>query len=403
MKILIVTQYFWPENFRVNDLVDGLISNNNEVTILTGKPNYPSGEVFKEFVNEPNLFNNYKSSKIIRVPIIARGKSRFTLALNYFSFAISGVIIGAWKLRKYDFDTIFVYEPSPVTVGIPAIWLKKLKRAPVIFWTLDLWPESLTSFDIVKSKSVLYIVGKLVSFIYNHCDLILAQSKSFIAPIRKYCNNDVNVEYFPSWSEKLPISNEKAPEIKHNDNFFNILFTGNIGKAQDFPAILEAAEYLKSEKIRWLIVGEGRLSSWLKGEVIKRELQSNVLILGEFPIERMTSFYNHSQALLVSLKRDSALSLVIPGKMQSYLVSGLPILGMVQGEAKQVIENSGCGYTCESGNGFDLAAIAKKMMLSSDKDRLLMGELGKKYAFKEFDRKTLLDKLEKWMNQYSKK
>lgn len=403
MKILIVTQYFWPENFRINDLVDGLVAKNNQVTILTGKPNYPSGKTFKEFVDKPDLFSIYKSSEVIRVPIIPRGNNKLTLALNYLSFAILGILIGTWKLRKYNFDAIFVYEPSPITVGLPAIWLKTIKKAPVIFWTLDLWPESLTSFNMVKSKSLIFIVGKLVSFIYNRCDLILAQSKSFISPIRKYCKDSINIKYFPSWSEQLPSSNKKAPEVEYDSKVFNILFTGNIGIAQDFPAIIEAADYLKREKVRWLIVGEGRKSVWLKNEVKKRNLESNILLLGAFPIERMTSFYNHSQALLVSLKSDYALSLVIPGKMQSYLMSGLPLLGMVQGEAKQVIESSGCGFTSESGNGQALASIVKKMMKSSEEDRLLMGELGRQYAHKEFNRKTLIDKLESWMNQYSEK
>ena len=401
MKILIVTQYFWPENFRINDLVEGLASFGHEVTILTGVPNYPKGKVFPEFLSEPNLFNEFRSSKIIRVPIIPRGKSTFTLALNYVSYVISSIIIGSWKLRGHKFDIIFVYEPSPVTVGLSAIWLKKLKKAPVIFWALDLWPESLSAVGIVKSKTILSFIGKIVGFIYNRCDLILAQSYSFINQINKYCKDDVRIEYFPSWSEELQSSNEIASEVEFNSNTFNILFTGNIGEAQDFPAIIDAVECLRNENVRWLIVGGGRMNDWLKDEIINRGLESQIILPGEFPVERMASFYNHSQALLVSLKHDHYLSLVIPAKVQSYLMSGLPILGMVQGEAEQVIKNSGCGYTCEPGNGIALAGIVKKMILTSDADRISMGTKGRNYAIQEFDRKMLLMKLESWMFEYA--
>jgi glycosyltransferase involved in cell wall biosynthesis len=401
MKILIVTQYFWPENFRINDLVEGFASYGHEVTILTGIPNYPRGKVFPEFLSEPNLFNEFGSSRVIRVPIIPRGKNKLTLALNYLSYVISSIIIGSWKLKGDEFDVIFVYEPSPITVGLPAIWLKKLKKAPVIFWTLDLWPEALSSFGIVKSKSILSFVGKIVGFIYNRCDLILAQSYSFIDPISKYCKDNVSIEYFPSWSEELLTSNEMASEVEFKSNTFNILFTGNIGEAQDFPAIIDAAECLRNENVRWLIAGDGRMSDWLNDEIIDRGLESKIILLGEFPIERMTSFYNHSQALLLPLKRDYFLSLVIPGKVQSYLMSGLPILGMVQGEAEQIIKKSGCGYTCESGDGIALAAIVKKMILTSDADRVSMGAMGRNYAIQEFDRKMLFKKLESWMFEYA--
>jgi len=397
MKILIVTQYFWPENFRINDLVEQLSLYGHEVTILTGLPTYPKGKVFPEFLKEPNLFNEFKSCRVVRVPIIPRGKNKFKLALNYLSYVFSSIVIGSWKLRKNQFDVIFVYEPSPVTVGLSAIWFKTLKRAPVIFWTLDLWPESLSSVGVLNSKILLLFVGKIVKFIYNRCDLILAQSQSFISLISQYCKEDIRIEYFPSWAEELPFSNELAPEVEFKNNTFNILFTGNIGEAQDFPAVIDAVECLRHENIRWLIVGDGHIVDWLKSEISNRGLESHILLLGEFPIERMTSFYNCSQALIVSLKHDHYLSLVIPAKVQSYLMSGLPILGMVQGEAEMIIKNSGCGYTCNSGDGIALASIVKKMLSTSDANRNSMGAMGIDYANQEFDRNTLLKKLESWM------
>jgi colanic acid biosynthesis glycosyl transferase WcaI len=397
MKILIVTQYFWPENFRINDLVEEFSNYGHEITVLTGLPNYPRGEIFPEYLKNPLQFKQFKSAKVVRVPILPRGKSSFSLFLNYISYVFSSIVIGSLRLKKTNFDVIFVYEPSPITVGLTAVWFRKIKKSPIIFWALDLWPESLSAVGIVKSKTILSLVGKIVKFIYNRCDLILAQSNSFIKPIEKYCKDNTRIAYFPSWSESHLNTEELAKEVKYEKNSFNVLFTGNIGEAQDFPTIIDAAEKLKDENIRWLIVGDGRMKEWLNDEIMKRSLEKKVILFGEFPIERMTSFYNHSQALLVSLKKDYFLSLVIPGKVQSYLMSGLPILGMVNGEAKDVIDKSGSGYTCEPGNSTDLAIIVKKMSIASESHRCIMGAKGIDYANKEFDRNTLLRKLEHWM------
>lgn len=145
MRLLVVSQYFWPENFRINDLVLELQKKGHEITVLTGKPNYPSGNVFPAYQQHPNNFKYYNKAKIIRVPMFARGKSAMRLFLNYLSFAVSASFWGTWKLRGRSFDAIFVYEPSPVTVGLPAVTLGRLKHTPVVFWALDLWPETLSA------------------------------------------------------------------------------------------------------------------------------------------------------------------------------------------------------------------------------------------------------------------
>lgn len=401
MKVLIVSQYFWPENFRINDLVEELVRYGHEIQVLTGYPNYPQGDVFPDFIQHPELYNKYRGADIVRVPIFSRGKGKIKLTINYLSFVLSAMTFGVYKLKKENFDIIFVFEPSPVTVCLPAILLKKIKKAPVIMWTLDLWPESLYAVGVIKSKLILSLIGKLVRFIYKHCDLILAQSHSFVEQISKYCLDSSKVKYFPSWAENIPSTVEIAPEIEYKKNIFNVLFTGNIGEAQDFPAILDAAEYLKHEEVRLLIVGSGRLKEWVSKEIKKRKLQSIVLLVGQFPIDRMPSFYNHAQALLVSLKSDDCLSLVIPGKVQSYLTSGLPIIGMVDGESELIINDSGSGYTCSAGDGFGLSIIIKKMQLTSEFQREKMGINAKKYAKKEFDRSVLLRRLEVWMIEHT--
>lgn len=396
MKILVVSQYFWPENFRINDLVKEWVTRGHEVTVLTGKPNYPDGQVFPEFASAPERFSDYEGARVHRVPMLARSQGAVRLMLNYLSFVIGGCLWGPWLLRGVRADVIFVFEPSPITVGIPAILLGRLKRAPVVLWVLDLWPETLAAVGAVRSPVVLRMVGHLVSFIYNRCALVLGQSRSFIDSIGHYCQDRSKVRYFPSWAESLFLQADgaRAPEVPLAPGTFSILFAGNIGEAQDFPAILDAAELLRhNERVRWLIVGDGRRFEWVKGEIARRQLHERVLLLGRFPVERMPSFYAHADALIASLKADPTFSMTIPGKVQSYLLAGKPILGMLDGEGASAIEAAGAGLVCPAGDAQGLVSAIERMAGMSPDERLAMGARGRQYAEREFDRGRLMDRL----------
>ena len=398
MKILIVTQYFWPENFRVNDLCVELQERGHNVTVLTGKPNYPDGKIFSDFKNSPQKYSNYKGIDVVRVPLVARGKGKIKLVANYFSFAFLASVLGPIKLTGRKFDVIFVYEPSPVTVGLPAISLKYIKKAPVVFWALDLWPETLEAIGVVKSKRILKYIGLLVSFIYNRCDLLLAQSRSFIGCMQQYCKEINKIHYFPSWAEdtfsNTEISNAKEVPAA-NPEMFNVMFAGNMGDAQDFPAILNAAETLRNHKnIRWLIVGDGRVSNWVRQECKRRGLEDNILLLGSYPVGKMPSFYACADALLVSLKNEEVFNMTIPGKVQSYLASAKPIIGMLNGEGANVILESGAGYVGSAGDATALVENVLKMEKLSIQQRQTLGQSGHDYYKKEFDKIKLIDKLE---------
>ncbi len=188
-----------------------------------------------------------------------------------------------------------------------------------------------------------------------------------------------------------------APEVVSQEGSFNILFAGNIGEAQDFPALLDAAEILKhNPAIRWLVVGDGRMTDWLGDEIARRGLGHCFFLLGRFPVERMPSFYAHAGALLVSLKRDPAFSLTIPGKVQSYLMAGLPLLGMLDGEGANVIRKADAGLVCSAGDAAGLARSVLKFVAMSKGERMRLGSNGREYAKKEFNRELLMDKLEGW-------
>jgi glycosyltransferase involved in cell wall biosynthesis len=399
VRVLIVSQYFWPENFRINDLTRELMQRGYSVTVLTGIPNYPAGKVFKEFTQDPKAFAHYAGARVCRVPMFVRGSGSLRLLLNYLSFVVGACVFGAWRLRGQGFDVIFVFEPSPVTVGLPAVFLGWLKRTPVVFWVQDLWPETLTAVGAVRSPKVLAAIGALVRFIYNRCALVLGQSHGFLDNIAQYCSDPKKIRYFPNWAEEVFLSTDivSAPEVPAQAGTFNILFAGNLGEAQDFPAVLDAAESLKNNAaIRWLIVGDGRMTDQVRNEVARRGLAHCFLLLGRFPLERMPSFYVHADAALVSLKRAPVFALTIPGKVQSYLMAGIPLVGMLDGEGARVICEANAGLVCPAGDSSGLAQAVLKLSAMSKKERDRLGENGRVYAQKEFSREGLMGRLGEW-------
>ncbi|MBX8538170.1 glycosyltransferase family 4 protein [Pseudomonas cichorii] len=404
LKVLVVTQYFWPENMRINDLVRDLSAKGHEVTVLTGLPNYPEGKVFESYREKPEGFSQYCGAEVIRVPLVPRGKRSLTLVLNYLSFFISASTLGAFKLRGRKFDTIFVYAVSPVMAAIPALVIGWLKRAPVFVWVLDLWPETLRAVGVLKQPLLLGWVGKVVSWIYNRTDYLLLQSHGFLDNVRRYCTRpitDDRLVYFPSWAED-DFSSSSPPMcdlIKPDPNVFTVVFAGNLGEAQDFPAVLDAAESLRaSNAVRWVIVGDGRMSEWIAEQIATRQLD-NVHLLGRHPLEAMPGLFAQADALLVSLKTNDVFEKTIPGKVQAYLASGRPILGMINGEAARVINESGAGFACDSGDAQGLAAITRALADAGQTQRESMGRAGRNYYEQHYAKGNLLMRLETLFRQ----
>jgi colanic acid biosynthesis glycosyl transferase WcaI len=401
VRLLIVTQYFWPENFRVNDFALTMRDRGHDVTVLTGKPNYPDGYILPDFRKKPDHFSSLQGIPIHRVPLIPRGGRSWQLVLNYLSFAVAACLLGPWKLRGAAFDAIFVFQTSPITAALPALVLRRLKRAPVLMWILDLWPETLQAIGVVKSPRLLAWVGALVRFIYKRCDALLIQSQAFADNVRRRVGREDKLHYFPGWAEGVFAGPEPEPaaELQPFSSDFRIVFAGNLGDAQDLPSIIAAADILRSEKVKWLIVGEGRGAAAARAQVAERGLGEKVQFLGRFPLERMPSFFAGADALLVSLKDEPIFAMTIPGKVQSYLVSGKPILAMLNGEGARVVEESGAGLASPSGDARALADNVRRLMMLDLRERREMGRKGLAYSAREFDREKLLDQLETWMSE----
>lgn len=406
LKILVVTQYFWPENMRINNMVDGFITKGHEVTVLTGVPNYPEGQVFSNYRENPEQFSSYGGARIIRVPMLARGRRSITLILNYFSFFASASVVGAYKLRREEFDSVFVYAVSPIMSAIPALVIGWLKKAPVFIWVLDLWPETLGAVGVVKSKTLLSLVGRLVSWIYNRADYLLLQSQAFDESVKKYCTRSISKDrlvYFPSWAEDDFSGKDGSSSdlLERDDSLFTIVFAGNLGEAQDFPAILDAVQAIRHElPVRWVIVGDGRVSEWLGKRVTELGL-TNVLLLGRHPLEKMPALFSAADALLVSLKTNEVFEKTIPGKVQAYLASGKPVIAMIDGEAARVVTESGAGMACGSGDAHGLAQIVRSMSQLAPEERQQMGKAGRQFYLEHFSKVKLFDRLEELFRQGS--
>lgn len=397
MRILIVSQYFWPENFRVNDLACGLVERGHEVTVLTGVPNYPEGKLFPGY-SFTIRHENYKGVRVVRVPLVTRGNgSRLRLIANYLSFVLTACFFGPFLCRG-KFNLIFVCQLSPVTVGLPALFLKKIKRIPIIFWILDLWPESLSATGAISSPRTLKVVDEMVRFIYRGCDKILVSSQGFIARIvDKIDRPPAAIEYFPNWQEpeytNLTAASEYLPEG------FRVLFAGNVGAAQDFETILSAAEKLKQVRdIQWVVLGDGRRFDWVKKQVELRNLSTSFHLKGRYPAEMMPSFFSQADVMLVTLKRDPVFELTVPGKIQSYMACGRPIVAALDGEGGRLIAESGTGLSVPSEDADALAAAILAMYQTPKAEREAMGMRGKVYCKENFAREMLLDRLDGWMS-----
>ncbi len=399
MKILVVTQFFEPENFRINDLIAELSNRDNDVTVLTGLPNYPGGSIHEGF-SYRSVGKSFKNNiKIIRVPIVPRfSSSKIQLAINYLSFAISGSLMGIIYCRE-KYDVIFTYAPSPLTVALPSIFLNFFKKIPHLIWIQDLWPEVFMAVQAPKTRIFYTAVKNMMKYIYKKSSLILIQSKEFKIPIIDLGVDENKIVYFPNWAEKFftpidkKIAQAKIPSLIE-DSSFKIMFAGNIGAAQNFETIVEAAIKLKSENISWIILGDGRRKKWLDQQIRLNSLENSIITLGSKPVTDMPFYYSLADAMLVSLQPHPVFSAWIPGKVQSYLACGKPVIALLSGAGANVIKESKSGETIESGHPDELSEKVLKLSKMSESELSIMGENALKYNDEVFNRDKLITKLE---------
>ncbi len=396
MKILFISQYFYPETFKGNDIVFDFVKRGHEVTVLTGKPNYPEGEFYKGY----GFFKKNKEVihgvRIIRTPIYPRKNGKgINLVLNYISFVFFSYFACLFRI-KGKYDLIFVQQLSPVTMALPGVWLKKKFNIPLYLWVLDLWPESVLATSNFKNHTIIRFIENIVKKIYNQSDVILISSKYFESSIKeKLINKNKEIVYLPNWAEDVFTNktSKSALSIPKLPVGFNIMFAGNVGESQDFETIMKAAELTWSHGINWIIVGEGRKLDWIKEQIQLRQL-SSVYLLGRYSVETMPGLFNKADVMLVSLKDEPVFSLTVPAKIQAYMASSKIILGSLNGEGNVIINESECGYAVNAGNPELLSEKAVLLKNLSANKIIEMQMKSKLYYDNNFSKKTLFDSLE---------
>jgi len=395
VKILVSSQHFWPENFRINDLVQALIERGLKVDVLTGKPNYPEGRYFPGYRGWGCQREQWSGATIFRVPLAARGSGRaLRLVINYLSFIGSGLLFAPWLLRRRSYNVVFVYASSPLLQAIPAIFLSWLKQCPVVVWIEDLWPESLAATGYVRNRLILAGVGRVVRFIYRHSDLLLVPSRAFEPSVAAAAPGKPIV-YYPNSVEAVfcdPAIGEQ-PDVPGLDTGFPVVFAGNIGTAQVVDVIVEAASLLSAySDIRFVMLGGGSRREWLLQEVQARGL-TNVYIPGRYPVEEMPGILKKASALLVTLADEPIFSVTVPGRIQTYLAAGRPILASLNGEGARLVIEAEAGLASPAEDPRALADAVLQLFRMAPAEREKMGMNGRRYFSEHFDRELLVDQL----------
>ncbi len=400
MRLLVVSQYFWPEDFRINDICHDLARRGHAVTVLCGTPNYPSGKVFPGHGWFRRTRETWGGVEIVRVPQVPRGtRSRVRLAANYLSFALMASLLGPFRCRGH-YDAILVFQVSPATMGIPSVVMKLVKGAPIFYWVQDLWPEALVATGAVRARWLLWFVDLLVRGLYRASSFVLIQSRSFRGHVESRGIRSDRILYLPNTAEPfyVPMAKHEAHSaLAAVPGGFRVMFAGNIGSVQALPTILSAAELTRDRRdVQWVIVGDGSMRGWVAEEVQKRGLSTTVQLLGRFPPQEMPKLFAGVDALLVTLRRDPVLAMTIPSKVQSYLAAGKPIVGSLDGEGAAIIREAGAGLCGPAEDADALAAQVLALASLESSARSDMGRRGREYFLAEFRDDLLLDRLEGW-------
>jgi len=398
LNILLISQYFHPENLRINDLAFSLKKRGHQIEVLTGKPNYPKGDYFKNYSWDGPKQEEIKGIKVHRANLILRKNGGgFRLFLNYFSFVFFGVF-KIFKLKN-NFDKVFIYAPSPITVGLLGIIAAKKFNCKSYLWVHDLWPESVRVAGGIKSGIVLGLVNQMTKLIYRFTDLLLVQSPEFKNYILNQGVEESKIIYYPYYAEDFYKVVEKDKSyLSQFPKGFNLLFAGNIGVAQSFDTVVNAFVKLKEHDINLVVLGDGRDKSRIQEQINEKGLKEKFHFLGSFPPEQMPYYFTCADGLLITLKKADIFSFTIPGKLQSYLACGKPIIGALDGIGNKIICESNSGFASEAENHELLAnnILSLYKLSKAEKEKLSNNALD--FFDKNFNKQHLIERLEEILN-----
>lgn len=400
MHILVVSQYFYPEPFRINDICKELVKRGNEVTVVTGIPNYPEGKFYKGYSWFKKRKENVDGINIVRLPLIARGSSKIGLMLNYLSFMISGILFA--RFTKIKADRVFIFEVSPMTQAFTGTVYAKRRHIPCTIYVQDLWPENLEAVAHITNKSVLGAVDRMVDNIYKGCDHILATSPSFKKHLEK--RNSVydaegksKVVYWPQYAEDFykPMEGCERPSDFPEDKNFKIAFTGNVGYAQGLDILPKVAKKLKGKGIAvdFIIIGDGRYMPELKSKIKQLEVKEYFYLLGRKDATLIPQYLAYSDAGFISFTDNELFNMTIPAKLQSYMACGKMIIAVVGGETSRIIKEAACGICVGMDDFLSLVNEIEKC-INGEYEICDFGRNATEYARANYEREKLMQVFE---------
>ena len=398
-RILVYTNHYYPENFKINDLVRWIDEDDFHVRVITQVPNYPNGNFFKGY----GIFLKSKQktgNKVInRLPVIPRKSGTiFFLILNYISFFLSSFFFTIYLLifvKKYDY--IIVHHTSPPLISIHPIIYGLFYSTKKIYWELDLWPETIESLGIVKSNFFLGLIKNFMTKIYSNYNVILVGSKQYIDII--ISRSKGQIQYFPNWADQLIEKKSKKKKVQINipEDYKIIMYTGNIGYAQNFKKILKLCEKTIDEKIYWVFVGDGRFKNRLT-QIVNSKPKLKIKLIKSVKVDFIKSYLEASDFTLLSLSSKGIFSKTVPAKLQTYMCLSKPIIGLISGEAKDIIVDSNCGIVIDATKVDESVEKIIEMVNFDDSRIKFLGNNGRKYYDTHFNSRLRNNQLKKLIN-----
>jgi len=401
-RILVVSQHFWPEPFRINDICDGFVERGYEVDVLCGIPNYPQGQYYDGYGITKNRRQVNNGIRIRRCFEIKRGRnSNLRIFLNYISFPISSVFSLPYLLRQ-KYDKIFLYQTSPVMMTYIGIILGRLKKIETTMYVLDLWPENLYSVLEIKNKMLRSIVSRISNWHYKNVDKIVANSQRLLEILsERTCKDSNKMTFIPQFCEKLYEEVVKDEDIiSRFSKGFNLVFTGNISPAQSFETVISAAKILKTKgynDIKWIIIGDGMSKKWFQEAVESEGLNECFDFIGHQPITEIPKYTYVADVLFACLSKSDMLDCALPAKVISYYAAGRPMVFAMDGEVQQIMESSKAGYAVDAEDSESFAGAIEKVYLADKDIHMKMGENAKGYYHEHFHRDMNIEKLDGFM------
>ena len=404
MKILIISQYYFPEQFQINEIAPELVKRGHDVTVLCGIPNYPKGVVFEGYENEEKVKDREREYfektgvRVIHVEQVPRGKNPISLIRNYISFARNSR--KSVRILEKDFDAVLGYQLSPITSMYAALEYKKQTGAPVMYYTLDLWPVSAEAMLKSKKNPAFLWVKRISKKLYLGADRVVVTSRPFIDYLQQEIGYSVErMSYLPQHANMGMIDDDLSAE---DNGVADFMFAGNLGKGQRLDVIIKAAKILGNRKDYMIhLVGDGRMRGGLENMVKEYGLQDNVIFYGNQKREDMPQFYKMADALLITLRGNNEVGDTMPGKLQMYMTTGKPIFGAINGAANEVIKEARCGSCVKAGDYDGLAKLMKRY-IEHPSDFEQCGQNARDYFLKHFTLDIYMDGLEKELESMAK-